>query len=100
MPEFPPDLPHVLHYRLPSAVRCKGAMYDSGITVRVALPRTSVQFLGSSGISNAQQVCPTIPPGADAWRVPGGDWQPMNTIPLAWKPFLERQRGSEMDPRK
>jgi hypothetical protein len=98
MTDIPLDLPEVLHYRLPSSKRLSGT-FDRGVTVRVALPRTPVRFIGSSGVSDAAQVCPTIPPGADAWRVPGGVWRPLATLPAAWKPFLDRKRGSELDPR-
>jgi hypothetical protein len=97
--EFPSDLPHVLHYRLPSKYRVPGT-YDCGVTVRVTMPRRAVRFISTSGVSNAPETCPTIPPGADAWRLAGGDWQPMSAIPPEWMPFLERRRGSEMDPRK
>ncbi len=83
---FPPDLPWIVEYRV-------------GCTVRGALPRRRVESISSSGETNARIVCPTIPYGADAWRVAGGDWQPLESIPEAWRPFLMRQRGTLMDPR-
>lgn len=99
MIEFPPDLPEIIQYRLRTPILFPGT-FDRGVTTRVALPRRQVQFIGSSGVSDAYLVCVAIPPGADAWRVPAGDWQPLSNLPAAWMPFLNRQRGGEMDARK
>lgn len=96
---FPDDLPHILHYRLPSKTRIPGT-FDRGVTVKITLPRSPVRSISTSGVTNVPEICPTIPVGADAWRVAGGEWRPMSEIPAAWRPFLDRPRGSEMDYRK
>lgn len=96
---FPADLPEIIHYRLSTPILFPGT-FDKGVTTRIALPRRPVQFIGSSGVSDAYLVCPIIPPGADAWRLTGGEWQPLSTIPRTWIPFLNRERGGEMDSRK
>jgi hypothetical protein len=83
---FPPDLPWLIEYRLDFAVL-------------TAMPRKPVEFIGSSGATNAAQVCPRIPYGARAWRVPGGPWRPLSEMPKDWLPFVNRERGTEMDPR-
>lgn len=85
---FPDDLPGILEYRC-------------GVVIRHALPRTPVETLGSSGKTTAPWVCPTIPIGADAWRlVTETEWHPLDTLPKAWMPFLNRERPSPMDPRQ
>ena len=86
--DFPSDLPWMIYYRMPSGV------------VRSTLPRKSVEFLGSSGATNAAVICPTIPLGADAWSMPGSDdWRPIDTIPQHWLPYLSRKRGTPHDGR-
>jgi hypothetical protein len=96
---FPADLPHILHWRLRSTYRCRGAHHDKGVTVRVTMPRRPVHFVGNGGNTNAAETCAVIPPGADAWRLAGGEWQPMELLPASWRPYLDRARPSEMDPR-
>lgn len=91
---FPPDLPGIIAYRMgpPGAPRP---------IVQYALPRRKVEYHGSSGKTNSTEVCPRIPRGAQAWQlVTEAEWRPMDTIPLSWLPFLNRERPSEMDPRK
>lgn len=85
--DFPADLPGILHYRV-------------GATVRATLPRTPVVYVSSSGSTNAATVCPCIPLGATGWRLAGErEWKPLSALPAAWMPFLNRARGSAMDPR-
>ncbi len=84
--KFPDDLPELVEYRI-------------GVTVRGTLCRRPVRFIGSNGATDSPQVCPQIPIGTDAWRLPGGDWKPLEAIPKHWMPFLDRERGTEMDPR-
>lgn len=81
---YPEDLPIILYYRV-------------GKTVRVTLPRSPVQNMSTSGVTNADEVCPQIPHGATAWQVANGPWRPMNELPRHWMPFLERERGTELD---
>jgi hypothetical protein len=83
---FPDDLPHILEYRV-------------GDTIRATLPRRHVEYVSSSGDTNANEICPQIPFGADAVRRIGGPWRKLSALPKAWLPFLYRQRPSEMDPR-
>lgn len=84
---FPNDLPGILHYRV-------------GNTVIVTLPRKPVQFVGSGGSTTAATVCPRIPYGCSGWRrVSETEWRGIDTLPVAWLPYLNRERGSEMDPR-
>jgi hypothetical protein len=81
---FPEGLPWQLEYRV-------------GETVRVTLPRRPVQSVSTSGKTDADEVCPQIPLGADAWRRPDGPWQSLDAIPPAWLPFLQRERPSALD---
>jgi hypothetical protein len=75
---MPDDLPGILYYRV-------------GCTVRATLPRRPVSYVGSSGATDAAQVCPNIPHGADAWREePAGAWRPLKELPPAWLPWLNR----------
>lgn len=86
--KFPVDLPWIVEYRC-------------GKTVRATLCRHPVAFIGSNGATDSPQVCPQIPLGCDGWRLVGeSDWKPLEDIPAHWKPFLERERGTEMDPRR
>lgn len=82
--EFPADLPWLIFWKC-------------GNTDRPALPRRPVSNVSTSGVTDADEVCPQIPYGATAWRLPGGTWQPIETIPAAWLPFLNRQRPGPMD---
>lgn len=84
---FPDDLPAILEYRLgPVLIR--------------ALPRRPVAFVGSSGKTNATDICPQIPYGATGWRlVTEEEWRPLETLPASWMPFLNRERGTQHDPR-
>lgn len=92
--KFPDDLPDIIAYRM-------GPPGDPRPIVQYALPRTKIEALGSSGKTNAAEVCPMIPYGAQAWqRVTETEWRPLDTIPKAWLPFLNRSRPSEMDFRK
>lgn len=84
---LPADLPDILYYRV-------------GRTVRVTLPRRPVEYVSTSGVTNAHQVCPQIPYGADAWQVAGGPWRPLSEIPAHWLPYLQRERGTAHDSRK
>ncbi len=84
---FPADLPEILEYRL-------------GVVLIRALPRRPVFYVGSSGKTNATEVCPRIPHGATGWRLTTEEeWKPLDTLPAAWMPFLNRERGTQMDPR-
>lgn len=84
---FPDNLPYILYYRV-------------GKAVIPTLCRQPVKYISSSGVTNANVVCPTIPYGADAWRLRDTDpWQSFKDLPTAWLPYLNRVRGSEMDPR-
>lgn len=85
--QFPDGLPAILFY-------CCGPV------IRVAMPRTPVEFISSSGKTTAPYVCPTIPIGASGWRLADREeWRPLCELPPPWLPFLNRQRGSVMDPR-
>ena len=89
MTVFPDDLPGILHYRV-------------GKTIRIALPRTPVAYHGSSVATNATQVCPQVPLGCSGWQLvtdPKGFWRELSELPPAWMPFLNRERGTVMDPR-
>ena len=89
---FPDDLPIILEYRL--------GTYPSGVCTVVALPRTPVKFLSTSGNTNAHDVCPKIPFGCTGWKRMGDlEWKPVSELPESWLPFLNRKRPSEMDPR-
>lgn len=84
---YPADLPNVIEYRC-------------GKTVRISLPRQPVKYISTSGNTNAAQICPMIPYGCDGWRLSADkDWRPLKTIPAHWMPFLNRERGTELDPR-
>jgi hypothetical protein len=66
----------------------------------MTLCRQPVRFVGSSGTTNAATICPRIPSGCDGWRRAGeNDWRELKTIPPHWMPFLNRERGTELDPR-
>ena len=85
--EYPADLPEIIQYR-------------TGKITRTSLCRRPVRYIGTSGCTDAALVCPRIPIGADAWRVQSSDqWRPLSELPEAWLPFLNRERGTEMDPR-
>lgn len=87
MIDFPADLPAIIEYRC-------------GPVVIRSLPRRPVVYISTSGNTNCRDVHPVIPPGATAWRLVTEDkWHPMNTIPPAWMPFLNRRRNWEHDPR-
>jgi hypothetical protein len=73
--------------------------YRVGDMIIHALPRRPVQGVGGNGQTDAAVVTPQIPVGADAWR-DGNEWRPLSEIPPAWMPFLNRERGGPMDPRK
>lgn len=84
---FPADLPWILEYQV-------------GRTVRMTLPRREVRFVGTSGDTDANEVCPRIPLGATGWRRAGEmEWRGLEEIPRHWLPFLQRERETEMDPR-
>jgi hypothetical protein len=55
MAAYPDDLPWILEYRV-------------GSTVRTTLPRRSVAYVASSGVTDAPIVCPQIPVGCSGWR--------------------------------
>jgi hypothetical protein len=85
---FPDDLPWMIEYR------CGG-------TVRTALPRRPVEAVSTSGDTNARIVCPTIPHGCTGWRLPGNlCWRKLESLPPHWLPFLNRERGTWLDPRR
>ena len=85
---FPDDLPEIMEY----LTRSGTAIYT--------LPRTPVETISSSGKTNACYVCPEIPYGAIGWRrVWEKEWHVMEDIPAEWMPFLQRERGTQMDPR-
>ncbi len=87
MPDFPEDLPWIIEYRV-------------GKMVLTTLPRRPVNFRGSSGTTDASTVRPRIPVGTDAWRVPPSlKWLRLDRLPKHWIPFLQRERGTPMDPR-
>jgi hypothetical protein len=67
--------------------------------ILTALPRRPVRIKGSNGESDAAVVRPRIPYGATAWSVDGETWRPLHELPNHWMPFLNRQRGTEMDAR-
>lgn len=83
---LPDDLPWTIYWRV-------------GKVVLVSLPRKAVSFVSTSGCTNAANVRPNIPHGADAWRIAGCSWRPIPDIPARWMSFLERERGTEHDPR-
>jgi hypothetical protein len=84
---FPEDLPWMIEYRV-------------GSTVRITLPRVPVHYVSSSGSTDAAIVCPRIPLGCTGWRRAGElAWRSLKDVPRAWMPFLDRERGTEMDPR-
>jgi len=88
---FPDDLPEILFYRLGTATHPVSLP---------TLPRRPVRYVSSNGQTDAAIVCPRIPYGAQSWRIdPEDEWQPLDTIPKHWLPFLNRERGTEMDPR-
>jgi hypothetical protein len=84
---FPDDLPWMIEYQV-------------GTVVLTTLPRRPVSFRGSSGTTDANVIHPRIPVGCTAWR-PAGEmaWRPLLEIPRHWLPFLQRERGTPMDPR-
>lgn len=85
--KFPEDLPEILYWRM-------------GECVKPTLCRRPVSYQASSGRTDAPEVCPQIPYGADGWRLSDDEpWRPLSELPQAWLPFLNRPRGSEMDPR-
>jgi hypothetical protein len=57
---FPDDLPEFLFYRLGTAKHPVSLP---------TLPRQSVRYISSSGLTDAASVCPRIPYGAQGWRV-------------------------------
>lgn|SRR5262245_20301956 len=84
---LPDDLPEIIYWQLDFAVL-------------TSLPRTPVQYVGSGGATNAAIVRPHIPYGTRAWRESeDGPWRPLKHLPPHWLPFLNRKRGTEMDPR-
>lgn len=84
---FPDDLPWVIFYRC-------------GSTSRIGLPRRPVHYVGTSGNTDARDVCPQIPYGCTGWKINQyHPWRPLTELPKHWLPFLDRERGSEMDPR-
>lgn len=84
---FPPGLPCIIEYAC-------------GPVVRYSLPRTPVEFISSSGKTTAAIVCPTIPRGTSGWRLSHQEeWRPLTELPEPWLPFLNRRRGTVMDPR-
>lgn len=84
---YPDSLPGILFWKV-------------GATSRTALPRKAIEYLGSSGRTNQHDVCPQIPVGATAWQLATDThWRPMTTLPKAWLPFLNRERGTALDPR-
>jgi hypothetical protein len=84
---FPADLPGIIEYR-------------NSVGIIRQLPRTKAESVGGNGNTNANVIHPTIPPGVTAWRVPPSiDWLPLDQLPPHWMPFLNRRRGSAMDPR-
>jgi hypothetical protein len=90
--EFPADLPEILCYRL--------GTYHGQEVILKQLPRTPVHYVGTSGCTNAAQVCPRIPHGATGWKHAGEEgWRELCTLPRHWFPFINRERGTEMDPR-
>lgn len=88
---FPDDLPEILFYQLGTARHPVS---------QPTLPRRPVRYISSSGLTDSAIVCPRIPYGAQGWRVdPEDAWQPLDTIPKHWLPYLNRERGTQMDPR-
>lgn len=82
---FPSDLPWILEYRV-------------GTVILTTLPRRHVQSVGTSGNSDAAVVRPRIPLGCDGWRRRGEtQWHALDQLPKDWLPFLNRERGTEMD---
>lgn len=87
--EFPEDLPGIIEYHMRSGV------------ILHALPRRPVETVSTSGKTTASYVRPTIPLGCDGWRLVAEEaWRPLSDLPMAWRPFLDRKRGTPMDPRK
>jgi hypothetical protein len=84
--EIPDTLPAIIEYRV-------------GSVVLIALPRRPVRSRGSSSATDAATIMPRVPLGTEAWRLPGGDWRPLSDVPVSWRPFLNRDRPSAMDPR-
>jgi len=85
---YPDDLPHMLEYRV-------------GTVVLTTLCRRPVEYISTSGDTNADIVRPRIPFGCDGWRRVGTRlWQPLSTLPKEWMPFLNRERPGPLDPRK
>lgn len=88
---MPADLPGMLEYRCPTSL---------GPVVITTLPRRPVESISSSGKTTAVTLHPNIPLGADGWRLATeNEWHPMAELPRHWLPYLERQRGTVMDPR-
>jgi hypothetical protein len=84
---LPDDLPGIIYWQLDFAVL-------------TSLPRTPVRYVGSGGATNAAIVRPCIPIGTKAWsQSADGPWRHLQELPSHWMPFLNRERGTEMDPR-
>jgi len=85
--DFPASLPWMLEYR-------------TGSVVMTTLCRRPVRFISTSGDTDAKIVTPQIPVGCDGWRRIGEtEWHPLSDIPEEWMPFLQRERGTALDPR-
>lgn len=89
MMTFPDDLPWMVEWRMngPGERPC----------VLSSLPRRPVTAQGTSGKTDACIVRPQFPAGANAWRLPGREWQSLAAIPKHWMPFLDRKRESALD---
>lgn len=93
---FPADLPEVLIYRL------SYSRYYKAWIVLPTYPKRPVATISSSGNTDANRIRPRIPFGCTGWRLltdPPGQWRQLDSIPSCWMPFLNRERGSPMDPR-
>jgi len=77
-PLMPSDLPWVIYWRV-------------GSVILTSLPHREVRNVGSSGMTDRAIVRPSIPVGATGWRAdPWTAWQSMESLPLAWMPWLQR----------
>ncbi len=106
---LPDDLPGVVEYLLHAGGETITARnwqtgqahcHVTAERTQCAYPRRPVSYRGSSGITDAANVCPRIPYGSLGWRVLGEKvWRALKDIPKAWLPFLQRERETEWDPR-
>jgi hypothetical protein len=84
--DYPDDLPWIIYWRTRVPLQ--------------SLPRRVVTSISTSGVTDANIVRPQIPYGASGWRLRDDQpWQPMDSLPKHWLPFLDRERGTALDPR-